>query len=190
LLCKLLTQLCTNRRMTRRDLAELVGPGKAEQWIGALNETFETYAIKTPLQRAHFLAQILHETGGLKWLRELWGPTPAQGRYEGREDLGNVYPGDGYRYRGRGAIQLTGRYNYTLYARHTGIDVVKHPDLLEQPPHALLVAGWYWQSRRLNQPANFDDLEAVTRGVNGGLNGLDDRAAWLKQAKRILNLNS
>lgn len=176
--------------MTQLELSQLVGHEKAARWIDPLNDTFERYGINSTLQRAHFLAQILHETGGLKWLRELWGPTEAQERYEGREDLGNTQPGDGFRYRGRGAIQLTGRYNYTLYTRATGIDFLANPDLLEQPPHALLVAGWYWHTHNLNREANQDDVKAVTRRINGGLNGLTDRVSWLNQAKRALKLDS
>ena len=180
------TEACACR-MTASQLAELVGPVKADQWIDAVNETFETYAINTPLRQAHFLAQVLHETGGLRWLRELWGPTPAQERYEGRKDLGNTQPGDGFTYRGRGAIQLTGRANYEQYSKHCGVDVVLDPSLVERPPHAMLVAGWYWQSRGLNAYADLDDVETVTRRVNGGLNGFDDRVHWLTEAKQVLN---
>jgi len=168
-------------------LAELVGFAKAELWIDALNDTFARYEIDTPLRQAHFLAQILHETGGLKWLRELWGPTPAQERYEGRVDLGNTFAGDGFKFLGRGAIQLTGRSNYEQYSNHCGVNVVRDPSLVEQPPHAMLVAGWYWQSRGLNAYADLDDVETVTRRVNGGLNGFKDRERWLAEAKRVLN---
>lgn len=173
-------------KLTEQQLAELVGPAKAELWIDAVNDTFERYDIDTPLRQAHFLAQVLHETGGLKWLRELWGPTPAQERYEGRKDLGNVHPGDGFTFRGRGAIQLTGRSNYEQYAKHCGVNVVSNPELVEQPPHAMMVAGWYWQSRGLNAYADLDDVQTVTRRVNGGLNGFEDRVKWLGEAKRVL----
>jgi len=88
---------------------------------------------------------------------------------------------------GRGAIQLTGRSNYEQYSNHCGVNVVRDPSLVEQPPHAMLVAGWYWQSRGLNAYADLDDVETVTRRVNGGLNGFKDRVQWLAEAKRVLN---
>ncbi len=176
----------TRNMITVEQLATLTSPEKAHTWITSLNETTQRFNIHTPLRQAHFLAQILHETGNLRWLTELWGPTAAQERYEGRMDLGNTQPGDGYKYRGRGAIQLTGRYNYTLYTRYTGIDFLANPSAVAEPPHAILVAGWYWMNRGINAEADLDDLHAVTRKVNGGLNGIEDRAARLQAAREVL----
>ena len=85
---------------------------RATNMLPHLESAMADYQINTTIRIAAFLAQIGHESGGLKWLSELWGPTPAQSRYEGRKDLGNVQPGDGFLYRGRGFIQLTGRANY------------------------------------------------------------------------------
>lgn len=175
-------------RFTRDDLAELVGARLAAIWHEPLLAAFRSYGITTALRQAHFLAQILHESGGLRWLEEIWGPTPAQERYEGRRDLGNVQDGDGYRYRGRGLIQLTGRANYRRYGELLGLPLEANPDLAAQPEHAAMIAGAYWDRRGLNSRADRDDLEAVTRGVNGGLNGLEDRRRWLERAKRALGV--
>jgi len=173
--------------MTHQELSQLVGHPKAKKYIDALNATFDKYEINTPLRQAHFLAQVLHETGGLNWMQELWGPTETQKRYEGRADLGNTEPGDGYRYRGRGAIQLTGRHNYAMYSEHAGVDFITYPELVEEPEHAIDVAGWYWDTRNLNALADDDDIEAVTRRVNGGLNGLAGRITWFNEAKQVLS---
>lgn len=174
--------------LTLEQLTALTSEEKAVKWIAGVNDTFDKFKIDTPLRQAHFLAQILHESGGLQWLTELWGPTPAQERYEGRTDLGNTRPGDGYRFRGRGAIQLTGRYNYTLYSRFSGVDFLSNPDGLAEPPHAILVAGWYWMNRGINAEADLDDLHGVTRKVNGGLNGIADRGVRLQAAREVLNI--
>lgn len=128
-------------------------------------------------ERAMFIAQIAHETGK-KHMFELWGPTPAQRRYEGRKDLGNVQPGDGYKFRGRGYIQLTGRANYTAAGKYIGVDLANSPDLAANPDIAVLVAMWYWQVARgtvIVNAARRGDVEAVTKAINGGYNGLEDR---------------
>ena len=153
----------------------------------ALEETCFRFGIDTVLRRSHFLAQVAHESGAGRWLEEIWGPTPAQRRYEGRLDLGNTEPGDGYRYRGRGYIQLTGRANYAEFSRDMFGDdrAVLNPDMVAALPYAAWAAGWYWHKRGINALADRDSLELVTRRVNGGLNGLADRARRLQQAKRL-----
>lgn len=153
----------------------------------ALEETCFRFRIDTVLRRSHFLAQVAHESGAGRWLEELWGPTSAQRRYEGRLDLGNIQSGDGYRYRGRGYIQLTGRANYTEFSRDMFYcdRAVKNPDLVSRLPYAAWAAGWYWHKRGINRLADKDDLVLVTRRVNGGLNGLADRARYLDMAKRL-----
>jgi len=94
-------------------------------------------------QAAYVLATAWHETGGFKWMREIWGPTAAQRRYEGRADLGNVVAGDGKKFMGRGFVQITGRRNYTVWSRRLGLDLLKEPQLAERPEHAarILVDG-------------------------------------------------
>lgn len=176
--------------VTAEQLLKIAGTHELEDRIRAftpgVNATFAKFQINTPLRMAHFLAQVMHESGGFRYLREIWGPTDWQIAYEGREDLGNTQPGDGERFMGRGLIQLTGRANYAEFSDAVGMDFVSHPELVEQPPYAVLVAGWYWDSRNINGPADRDDLEEVTYRINGGTLGLEDRAAYLDQAKAVL----
>lgn len=168
-------------------LEAMVGAAKAATWAGPLTAAAELADLSTDKRLEHFLAQTMHETGGLTWLEELWGPTPAQERYEGREDLGNSEPGDGKRFKGRGLLHLTGRYNYRRYAADVGAPIVmEQPELLAQPPHAALSAAWFWDRRGINTFADRDDLEAVTRAVNGGLTHLEHRRAWLERARLAL----
>lgn len=138
------------------------------------------------LRLAHFLAQAGHETLGFTRMVEIWGPTPAQRRYEGRTDLGNVRAGDGYRYRGRGVLHVTGRDNYRRFGAIVGVDIEGQPDRAAEPAIAMALGGAYWTSRRINAAADRDDVEAVTRLINGGLNGLADRAQRLARAKALL----
>lgn len=159
---------------------------RAAKYADALEETFGKYQIDTALRQSHFLAQVLHESGRLRYTKEIWGPTPAQLRYEGRDDLGNTQTGDGKRFMGRGLIQLTGRANYRKYADATGIDVLTDPDLVSKPPLCVDVAGWYFATHGCLELADRDDLHAVTRRVNGGLNGIQDRENLLKRAKSFL----
>jgi putative chitinase len=138
------------------------------------------------LRLAHFLAQSGHETLGFTRMVEIWGPTPAQRRYEGRADLGNVRAGDGYRYRGRGVLHVTGRDNYARFGAIVGVDIEAQPERAAEPATAMALGGAYWTSRRINAAADRDDVEAVTRLINGGLNGLDDRTQRLARAKALL----
>ena len=143
------------------------------------------YGINTPLREAHFWAQAAHETGGFKWMRENWGPTPAQEKYEGRKDLGNIQPGDGKRYAGRGIFQLTGRANYKHFGGLLALDLVGYPDLAAEPENALRIACEYWRSRNINACADADDVVAVTKKINGGTNGIADRRTCLAVAKKM-----
>lgn len=144
--------------------------------------------IDTPIRQAHFLAQLAHESGGFIYDHELWGPTPAQKKYEGRKDLGNTVAGDGRRYAGRGYIQLTGRANYTTYGKALGLDLVGNPEIAATPEVAVRVAIEYWDSHHLNGFADKDDITTITRKINGGLNGLEDRKAYLVKAKKALGV--
>lgn len=147
--------------------------------------TLARYAVNTPLRTAHFLAQVGHESGYLRYTKEL-----ADGSaYEGRADLGNVQPGDGPRFKGRGLIQLTGRINYRAYGKACGLDFegADDPRLVSTDRNlAVDVAGWFWTDRKLNDWADQDDLREITRRINGGFNGLADRAAFLARAKWLL----
>ncbi len=158
---------------------------RAERYFPGLTETMRQYAIDTPHRATHFLAQIGHESGGFRYAEEL-----ASGEaYEGRADLGNTEPGDGRRFKGRGLIQLTGRANYRAYGRAIGRDLTvggNWEQVAADPALCVGVAGWYWANRKINALADRDDLEAVTRAINGGLNGLDDRQAKLERARFFL----
>lgn len=150
-----------------------------------LQQTMAARQIDTPLRRAHFLAQVGCESGELRFMEEI-----ASGQdYEGRRDLGNTQPGDGQRFKGRGLIQLTGRANYTEYGRALGreAEILAQPELVANDKALCAdVAGWYWARRELNALADRDDLTAVTRRVNGGLNGLEERRRLLQRAKALL----
>ncbi len=143
--------------------------------------------IDTPLRQAHFLAQIGHESGEFRFRAEI-----ANGQaYEGRRDLGNVQPGDGQRFKGRGLIQLTGRANYADYGRAIGreAELLDHPALVAEDAELCVdVAGWFWSKNQLNALADADDLSTLTRRINGGLNGLDDRRRLLGRAKALLGI--
>lgn len=152
---------------------------------GALLSTLVEYEISTRLRLIHFLAQTGHESMGFARTREIWGPTPAQLRYEGRADLGNTHPGDGKRYMGRGYLQYTGRANYAQLSASLGIDAVEDPTLLEKPLWAAKSAGLYWSTHKLNALADIDDIKTITKRINGGLNGLDDREARRTRMLRV-----
>lgn len=161
---------------------------KAEAYLPHLNAALVEFGIAEPLALAHFLGQMAHESGDLKFWREIWGPTPAQRGYEGRSDLGNTEPGDGRRYLGRGPIQVTGRANYARVAKRLGIDVLAQPELLEQPQHGFRAAAMFWHEHKLSEVAQLDNVRIVTRIINGGLSGLDDRIEKTQRAKRALGL--
>lgn len=154
----------------------------------ALNQTFEKYTIDSNLRICHFLGQVLHESGAFRYSTEIWGNTPAQLGYDTRVDLGNTpeHDGDGYKYRGRGWIQLTGKSNYSMISKEFGQDFINNPDLIAKEPWDGLAAGWYWNKRGLNIFADKDDILTITKKVNGGYNGLNDRKMWLTKAKSIL----
>jgi len=134
--------------------------------------------IITPPRMAAFLGQTCYESGEFRYRREL-GPESYFQRYEGRKDLGNIYPGDGPRYRGRGYIQLTGRYNYGRAGEALGLNLVANPDLAEEPLIAAHIAAWYWYDRDLNPLADENTESAfmrITRAINGcSLRGLKRR---------------
>jgi len=150
-------------------------------YLPMLNDTMAKYAIDTPLRAAHFLAQIIHESGSFNYTVEL----DSGEAYEGRADLGNTQPGDGPLYKGRGFIQLTGRANYSLYGLYLGVDLISAPDLVATT-YPADVSGWFWANHSLNALADADNVNAITRMINGGYNGLQDRIFYLQKAKAAL----
>lgn len=144
------------------------------------------YGIDNEKRQAAFLAQVGHESGGLHWLVELWGPTDAQRRYETRYDLGNIAPGDGFKFRGRGLIQVTGRANYAAAAKALGVDLIAEPEKLGEPELACRSAGSFWQTHGLNALADAGEFETITRRVNGGLTGYAERLGLYEAAKEAL----
>ena len=144
-------------------------------------EGFEQYSwilddagINTPQRQRHFMAQMAHESGGFKHLKEL----SSGSQYEGNKMLGNTKPGDGSRYKGRGLIQLTGRWNYTDMSKKLGIDLVNNPELAADPKVSMQIAARYWKDKGLNKLADKNDLNAITKRINGGYNGLKDRKRY------------
>ncbi|QDH65250.1 glycoside hydrolase family 19 protein [Pseudomonas azotoformans] len=159
---------------------------RAGVFVLGLNAAMSQYSIDTPARIAAFIAQVGHESGQLRYVREIWGPTAQQAGYEGRADLGNTVKGDGSRYLGRGLIQITGRANYTACGEALGLDLINHPDFLELPQHAAMSAAWFWSTRGLNVLADRGDFVKITRRINGGLTGLDDRQALYDRALKVL----
>lgn len=160
-------------------------PAKIELYYDPLVKAMKKYDIKSSLRMAHFISQIAHESASFLFAEEI-----ADGSaYEGRVDLGNTQPGDGKRFKGRGLIQLTGRANYKAYSQDAGVDYLARPLLLASDPAAAVdVACWFWNRNKLNALADKDDVKAVTRTINGGYNGLDDRVEYLFRSKAVLGI--
>lgn len=165
---------------------------RAAEVLEPLKAACAFYGIDTPQRLGMFLAQVGHESGGFRYAAELWGPTAAQVRYEGRRDLGNTQPGDGERFKGHGFIQTTGRANHVavrdrLRARFDNVpDFEAEPERLTELQWACLSAADYWDMRNINAAADAGDFERVTRLINGGLNGLVDRIARWERVKAVL----
>lgn len=165
---------------------------RAGIFLSALNTATSKYAIDNPKRIAAFLAQVGHESGQLLYVREL-GSEHYLSKYDTgtlAARLGNTpeADGDGQKYRGRGLIQITGRRNYLACSQALFGDerLLQQPQLLEQPQWACESAAWFWQSNGLNQLADNDQFTTITRRINGGLNGLDDRLQLWARAKAVL----
>lgn len=159
----------------------------------AMASDFPKYGIVTPLRIMHFFAQAAHETGGFKYLSELGSGRDANKdgfddylqRYDFRKDLGNNKVGMGPKYRGRGIFQLTGYFNYLAFGKRLGIDLVNFPEKAAEPEISVTLACLYWSDRKINVFADKDDIVGVTKKINGGRNGLDDRTAYLNRLKTL-----
>jgi putative chitinase len=161
-------------------------------YLNYINGYTDIFKINTPLRMAHFLAQIAHETNELRNVKEI-GDKEYFSKYDTgklKEMLGNKNAGDGYKYRGRGLIQITGRANYQAYqdSIYCRGNIMENPELLEQPLGAVKSGMWWWWSHSLNKLADKDSFLAITKTINGGTNGLKTRAAYLARAKKIFGV--
>ena len=161
----------------------LAANSRLDLYFEPLKAGMTKYGITSGLQAAHFIAQLGHESMSFLYCEEI----ASGSAYEGRSDLGNTEPGDGRRFKGRGLIQLTGRANYAAYSKYTGVDYLAQPERLSSDPVvAVDVSCWFWNDRGVDKLAERDDVKAVTRRINGGYNGLDDRMHNLHRAKAML----
>ncbi len=158
-----------------------VSASVAKQEAPLAEAAMTEFSITSQARAQMFLAQVLHESGGLRFFEEIWGPTAAQRGYEGRRDLGNTQSGDGKRFKGRGPIQLTGRANYRSFGPRLGLDLEQHPQMASQHAIGWRIAGLYWKSRGCNELADQGDFIAVTKRINGATNGLADRQHYLRR---------
>ena len=196
--------------MNEQQLQQL---GIDPKWLQPLEDTFAKYDINTPERQAAFIGQCAHESGNFKTLEEnlnykpealmrVWPsrfpdlPTAmkyahnqeaiANKVYGGRMGNGVEETGDGWKYHGRGLIQLTGKENYERCGSGIGVDLLSNPNLLNTPEYAALSAGWFWGKKDLNSLADMFDFETMTKRINGGLIGLDDRKAKIAKALSVL----
>jgi putative chitinase len=160
---------------------------RAAVFIEPLNAAMNEFGITTPKRQAAFIAQIAHESGSFRYVRELAsGEAYDTGRLAAR--LGNTpeADGDGQRYRGRGLIQITGHDNYLRCGLALDVDLLAEPELLEQPVLACRSAAWFWWAHELNELADRCEFQRITKRINGGLNGQADRLAFYTTALRVL----
>jgi putative chitinase len=163
---------------------------KRALYLPHLNAAMAAHGIDSALRTAAFIAQLAHESGEFRWMEEIWGPTAAQLRYEPPSDLakrlGNTQAGDGKRFKGRGPIQITGRFNYQTYGDLLGIDLAAEPARAAAPEVAFATAGLYWQRNGLNELADARQFVVITKRINGGTNGLADRQMYYERAQGVL----
>ena len=188
--------------VTTQLLCTVTTPELADKWANALNETCEEFAIDTPYRIAGFISNVAHESGGFKFVSEnlnysaaslmrVWpsrfptleiaqryamNPEKIANRaYADRMGNRDEASGDGWKYRGRGLIQLTGKNNYVAYSMACDNEALQKPDIVAEPKYAAESAGWFWNVNKLNTLADAQDVQGMCRRINGGLNGLDDR---------------
>lgn len=165
------------RVIARRDFTR----AQARTLADALGPAFHAFGITTRKRAAAAVAQMAHEAAGFSTTTEF-----ASGdAYEGRRDLGNTHPGDGRRYKGRGLIMITGRANYAAVSHALGHDFIAHPEDLAKPEWAAKASCWWWQEHGCNELADKGDFIALTRKINGGLNGLDSRRTFWLRARLV-----
>ncbi|HEX8127494.1 MAG TPA: glycoside hydrolase family 19 protein [Pyrinomonadaceae bacterium] len=165
-----------------RDIMPNLPALKRQLYLPFINAAMKEFQIANYLRASAFLAQLAHESAELRYFEEI-----ASGKaYEGRKDLGNTQPGDGVKYKGHGPIQITGRANHAAAGRALGLDLINNPTLITKPENAFRSAGWFWDTRGLNALADQRLLKAITKKINGGLNGLQSRMAYYELAKKVL----
>lgn len=201
--------------LTLKILQACFPEGKAsnlEKFVTGFNETFEDFEINTTNRMAMFLAQTAHESGifsatvenlnyNASGLTRTWPsrfPASIANQYARNQEMianraycdrmgnGNEASGDGWKYRGRGVIQLTGKDNYRACGKALGLDLISNPDSGAQSPVVVLSAGWFWNTRKLNDWSDRGDVVTVTKRINGGTNGLSDRTKHYKHALEVL----
>ncbi len=186
-------------------------PARAEDWLPSLSSAMTRFAINTPHRMAAFIAQVSHESARFTQLEEdldysakalldtfeeHFTPSEAQRYarkpqaianrvYANRMGNGDEASGDGWMYRGRGLIQITGKDNYRACGDGLGVNLLVKPELLLLKEYAALSAGWYWATHKCNELADHGDFAAITRAINGGLNGQADRLALYESAESV-----
>lgn len=173
-----------------RQIMPLVGT-RADEFAAPLNRAMAEFEINNPLREAAFLAQVAHESGEFRWLREL-ASGAAYDTGELAKRLGNTpeADGDGQLYKGRGPIQITGKSNYRDCGLALGLDLLGHPELLEQPGPGCRAAGWFWSVKKLNALADQENFLLITKRINGGTNGWADRLKYYERAKKLFSLET
>ena len=152
------------------------------KYVNYLDIYMEEYQINSSIRRQMFLAQIGHESGQLRYSEEI-----ASGKaYEGRKDLGNINPGDGVKYKGRGLIQITGKNNYLKMSKVLSNDFTLYPEKLSEPIWAVISACCWWKEHKLNEIADTGDFKRITKKINGGYNGLADRLKLYELCKKYI----
>jgi predicted chitinase len=156
---------------------------KRADYLPFLQQAMAEFEISSYLRETAFLAQLAHESAELRYLEEI----ASGAAYEGRKDLGNTQPGDGKRFKGRGPIQLTGRANYAKYGQLLGLDLINNPTIAATKEVGFRIAGEYWKLNGLNELADQQQFKSITKRINGGYNGLDDRIKYYNRAKKIMS---
>lgn len=183
---RLLTLHNAGHMVTVEQLARIMTTcpaAKLADYFPFIVSAMQEFEITSYLRESAFLAQLAHESGELKYMEEL----ASGSAYEGRKDLGNTQPGDGKRYKGRGPIQLTGRSNYQKFGTLLGLDLINNPTVAATKEVGFRIAGLFWKSHGLNELADQQAFEMITRRINGGLNGQPDRLKYYNRAKQVLD---
>jgi len=159
---------------------------KRADYLPFIQQAMQEFDITSYLRETAFLAQLAHESAELRYMEEI----ASGAAYEGRADLGNTQPGDGKRYKGRGPIQLTGRANYSKYGQLLGLDLVNNPTVAATKEVGFRIAGQFWKLNGLNELADQQQFKTITKRINGGYNGLDDRIKYYERAKTVMSADN